>query len=102
MLEKEGKYDFFEITNFKHPALYAPESPVCVATYYPKFQPNSARISLSKHHFLHLEHTLQVCKRRVIFQLIWVGTIVSTYYPKFQLNSARISLSKHYFLHSSK
>ena len=28
MLEKEEKYDFFEITNFKHPALYAPESPV--------------------------------------------------------------------------
>ena len=29
MLEKEEKYDFFEITNSKHPALYAPESPVC-------------------------------------------------------------------------
>ena len=28
MLEKEEKYDFFEITNSKHPALYAPESPV--------------------------------------------------------------------------
>ena len=28
-----------------------------VATYYPNFQPNSARISLSKHHFIHLEHT---------------------------------------------
>ena len=33
MLEKEEKYDFFEITNSKHPALYAPESPVCVCTY---------------------------------------------------------------------
>ena len=41
-----------------------------VATYYPNFQPNSARISLSKHHFLHLEHT-----------------------------SLRISLLKHHFLH---
>ena len=41
----------------------------------------------------------RVCKRRVIFQLIWVGTIVATYYPKFQPNSARISLSNHHFLH---
>ena len=41
-----------------------------VATYYPNFQPNSARISLSKHHFLHLEHT-----------------------------SLQISLLKHHFLH---
>ena len=41
-----------------------------VATYYPNFQPNSTRISLSKHHFLHLEHT-----------------------------SLQISLLKHHFLH---
>merc|ERR1712079_764797 len=41
----------------------------------------------------------QVCKRRVIFQLIWVSTIVATSYPKFQPNSAQISLSNHHFLH---
>ena len=65
MLEKGGKYDFFEITNFQHPGLYAPESPVCLCasqavdiekgrkiSYYFSFE---MHISLDStiHHALH-------------------------------------------------